>query len=250
MTCLKTLLCASAFAAAMAAGAAQAGVVLSDNFDGENGGVGASPYTGFANFTVTQGAVGLVENGAQQCAGGSGACVNLDASTSSINNTIQTAAFHYTTGAVVSISFDISGNQLGCCDADDQYYSGFRFTGPTTVDDFTSDGFNSGTQSAPGDILGFETGFPTFSNETWTTHTLSFVATNSGVVRAYFGSFSSDGEGPLLDNVSVSIDGGSGIGANGGGVPEPASWALMIAGFGLAGASLRQRRASRLSAAL
>ena len=29
----------------------------------------------------------------------------------------------------------------------------------------------------------------------------------------------------------------------GGGVPEPASWALMIAGFGLAGASLRRRRA-------
>jgi len=28
-----------------------------------------------------------------------------------------------------------------------------------------------------------------------------------------------------------------------GGVPEPASWALMIAGFGLAGASLRRRRA-------
>ena len=27
-----------------------------------------------------------------------------------------------------------------------------------------------------------------------------------------------------------------------GGVPEPASWALMIAGFGLAGAALRRRR--------
>ena len=27
-----------------------------------------------------------------------------------------------------------------------------------------------------------------------------------------------------------------------GGVPEPATWAMMIAGFGLAGASLRQRR--------
>ncbi|MBS0361220.1 MAG: PEPxxWA-CTERM sorting domain-containing protein [Proteobacteria bacterium] len=26
------------------------------------------------------------------------------------------------------------------------------------------------------------------------------------------------------------------------GVPEPASWALMIAGFGLAGATLRRRR--------
>ena len=31
-------------------------------------------------------------------------------------------------------------------------------------------------------------------------------------------------------------------GGAGGGVPEPASWALMIAGFGLAGAALRRRR--------
>ena len=30
-------------------------------------------------------------------------------------------------------------------------------------------------------------------------------------------------------------------GANGGGVPEPAAWALMIAGFGLAGSALRRR---------
>ena len=34
------------------------------------------------------------------------------------------------------------------------------------------------------------------------------------------------------------------LAAPGGGVPEPASWALMIAGFGLAGAALRRRRAT------
>jgi len=31
--------------------------------------------------------------------------------------------------------------------------------------------------------------------------------------------------------------------SKGGAVPEPAAWALMIAGFGLAGATLRRRRA-------
>ncbi len=35
----------------------------------------------------------------------------------------------------------------------------------------------------------------------------------------------------------------SAIGGRGGAVPEPATWAMMIAGFGLAGATLRRRRA-------
>jgi hypothetical protein len=39
-----------------------------------------------------------------------------------------------------------------------------------------------------------------------------------------------------LDDISLSVT------APGGGVPEPASWALMIAGFGLAGATLRRRQ--------
>ena len=33
-----------------------------------------------------------------------------------------------------------------------------------------------------------------------------------------------------------------------GGVPEPASWALMIGGFGLAGATLRRRRRTLVAA--
>jgi hypothetical protein len=39
------------------------------------------------------------------------------------------------------------------------------------------------------------------------------------------------GDGPILNNASV------------GGVPEPATWSLMIGGFALAGAALRRRRA-------
>jgi hypothetical protein len=43
---------------------------------------------------------------------------------------------------------------------------------------------------------------------------------------------SADNVGPLLDNVLVSQ------------VPEPSSWMLMIAGFGLVGYSARRRRVS------
>ena len=45
---------------------------------------------------------------------------------------------------------------------------------------------------------------------------------------------SADNIGPVLDNVLVS---------QAGGVPEPATWALLIAGFGMVGATMRRRRA-------
>lgn len=54
-----------------------------------------------------------------------------------------------------------------------------------------------------------------------------------------FGIFISSNSGPFtVDNVVYSRP------ASLGAVPEPASWALMIAGFGMAGAGLRRRRVS------
>ena len=52
---------------------------------------------------------------------------------------------------------------------------------------------------------------------------------------AIFDTFGGSSNTGYLDNFSIDTVPG--------GVPEPASWALMIAGFGLAGASLRRRRA-------
>ena len=47
----------------------------------------------------------------------------------------------------------------------------------------------------------------------------------------------------LPTGVTYSSASGVFLSATGGGVPEPATWTLMIAGFGIAGATLRQRRA-------
>jgi PEP-CTERM motif len=69
----------------------------------------------------------------------------------------------------------------------------------------------------------------------WGQLTGSFKATSAATVLSIQGTGS-----PTyvigLDDVSVTAVGG-------GAVPEPASWALMITGFGLAGATLRRRRA-------
>ncbi|MBT9472342.1 MAG: PEPxxWA-CTERM sorting domain-containing protein [Phenylobacterium sp.] len=40
--------------------------------------------------------------------------------------------------------------------------------------------------------------------------------------------------GPLLDNVSIGVSSA---------VPEPATWAMMIMGFGLVGSAMRRRQA-------
>jgi choice-of-anchor C domain-containing protein len=56
-----------------------------------------------------------------------------------------------------------------------------------------------------------------------TTSTYDFLLTFSSAEESPYG--------PALDNVSIS-----------GAVPEPATWAMMILGFGVVGASLRTRR--------
>ena len=57
--------------------------------------------------------------------------------------------------------------------------------------------------------------------------------------------FSNTSGGLVIDNVVVDV-----IAAGAGGVPEPATWALMILGFGAVGGAMRRRRrsASRLAA--
>jgi choice-of-anchor C domain-containing protein len=69
----------------------------------------------------------------------------------------------------------------------------------------------------------------------WTRYTYEFTATETTSTLFFTNTAGFTSGGIYLDNVSV-------IGPDPTAVPEPATWALMIAGFGLAGTALRQRR--------
>lgn len=87
--------------------------------------------------------------------------------------------------------------------------------------------------------------------------TLDFFNATGGLIQRVTvgtsGTFGFSREGGVADIAGVSVFTGDagGLGydnllydgqAAGGGVPEPASWAMMILGFGLAGAAVRRRR--------
>jgi hypothetical protein len=214
-------------------GAADASVLFTDGFAADSNGQNYLNFNDFSNWTVSGGAVDLVNqsNGynINDCPG---ACVDLAGSPGP--GEITSKAISFAGGAPVTVSFMVSGNQR---DLDtDGFYAAVNFL-PA----------NDGVANFISGPAGFNTGYLDMLNGTpWTesivgdrsyiTYSYWFIADHSGAFTMTFGAQNTPNNniGPLLDNVSVT-------GAPG--VPEPATWALMIGGFGLAGATLRRRRA-------
>lgn len=120
----------------------------------------------------------------------------------SISQTFDTVA-----GRAYTVSFDLGGN---------------GDSGPATKTlDVLATGGVLGSFSAPAS---------TRPNIDYTSFTYSFVASGASTTLSFL-STTNTAFGPILDNVAVS-----------GAVPEPATWGLMILGFGFIGGSLRQRR--------
>ena len=226
-TLVLTALAGFAFAAP-----ASAGVVYSNNFDAENGGNTQTNYNGFNGLTVTNGTVDLVRSGdfGIICAGGSGSCVDLDGSTGDSGLT-SSGSYAFASGDRVALSFDFSGNQRG--GGQDSFSLRFTFSGNTsgtygyTSANLGSTDFGpfSGTELSI-TISGINSGFPMGA------FTYYFDAGNGGNVSFSFQDNGNDNVGIIIDNVSLAV----------GAVPEPASWAMMIAGFGLLGSAVRRRR--------
>ena len=105
--------------------------------------------------------------------------------------------------------------------------------------------YGGGTELYDGPNINFVAHFNTADTlvDMGTAGALSFAHSGSTLtfgIRAYGGGWQGGGdEGWGIDSLSLTYDG-----RVGGVVPEPESWALMIAGLGLAGAALRSRRRS------
>lgn len=106
-------------------------------------------------------------------------------------------------------------------------YSGENTAGVTTVLDV-----KIGSQLSQFTIVGDSSGI---FKKPFTTVSLNYLATGLFTTIAFTISSSSQVgfNDPLVDGVSFALAGP--------GVPEPASWALMITGFGLVGAAMRRR---------
>jgi hypothetical protein len=220
---LKTAILATVLMGA--ATTANAAVLFSDNFDSYPAMLAITSSLG-TNWTVT-GNVDTVATinpyGIGACAG---ICLDLDGTTGP--GQILSKPIFFAAGKQVFITFDVSGNQRG--GSPDTFFFEGIFGAPLTYNVNVLTGFTFGNT---GIFTNASTGTYTESivaGRPYVTYTFGYIPTVAGSHQLRFGTTSADNIGPILDNVVVSQ------------VPEPASWAMLITGFGMVGLAARRRR--------
>ena len=211
--------------------AANSAVIFSDNFDSEAApGLNVLNYGGYANWTVTAGSVDLVAQvnpyGIANC---TGKCVDLAGTPGPGAITSKPIAF--SAGNRVDVSFSLSGNQR--TSATDSFTFSVAFapanagtaSGTSGPAAFIAPGWIDALNGTPyNEAIVGTTPFVTYSG--W------FIPVIAGTFQLTFagGGGGNANIGPILDNVLVTQ------------VPEPTTWAMLIAGFGLVGFAARRRR--------
>ena len=89
-------------------GTARATIILNDNFNTENGGVGVLNYAGFANWSVADGTVDLIGNGYFDFQPGNGLYVDMDGSTGNAGK--MTSSLFSLAAGNYQLSFELAGN--------------------------------------------------------------------------------------------------------------------------------------------
>jgi hypothetical protein len=219
-------------AASMLAFTAQANAdqVFFDGFESDAAGLS---LTNLTNFTVTGG--NTVDIVSAATAPGYGMSVtsnvvDLDGSPGPATLT-SNSSFGFGAGNKVTLSFDVSGSQRGGVD---DFLASIDFGSSTALSSWGAD-FGSGALVFDGlttnGLSMLNTGVQ--SADPFKTWSLFFTAAQAGSLKFSFKTTSQDNIGPLLDNVALDVTAA---------VPEPATWAMMIGGFALVGASMRRRK--------
>ncbi|MEI6418522.1 MAG: PEPxxWA-CTERM sorting domain-containing protein [Sphingomonadales bacterium] len=218
--------------------------VFSNNFDTDNAGVSALNFNGFTGLTpsaVTSPGnvpatpqVNLVHTGdgnGATCLSGGCMQINNPASTSTI---VKSLSFAFQPNYQYALTFDYLSNGNGY--AQFEYYMrvaqsdtfGTFGNGATIfADNFTTTGQYIG-------FAGYDYGYYATG---WKSARLAVNTTATGSAFVTIGLHGDYGaSSALVDNVRITS---MQLGAA---VPEPASWAMLIAGFGLAGGAMRRRR--------
>lgn len=227
-------LCLLGLAAMLVAHSATAQILLQDNFNTENGGNSSLNYAGFANWTAI-GQVDLVKSGdfGISCAGGVGACVDLDG-TSGPGTLRSVQNFAFSAGDLMRITFDISGSQrVGSAD---QFQLGFNFGGNLQLSSYLGLGGFSAVTSGPTTLSAFAAAVSINGAAPFVSWGFQFTAAQAGNVRYELGTSSADNIGPILDNILVERVTSRSV------VPEPSTWAMLGLGLSALGVAARRRR--------
>jgi choice-of-anchor C domain-containing protein len=217
----RNILGAAAFALVFVAGAANAATIVNGSFE-----LGTDPGAGFS--TETAGSIAItgwdVAGFGVDYIGGywqaSDGVRSIDLSGNNAGSVSQ--SFATTVGTTYTVNFDLSGNP----DAG----TGNKISVISISGSLPTVQIYDVLASNSRDAMNWQNYSYTFTAFA-TSSTLTFA---SAEYNPY---------GPALDNVSILESGGSGSF-----VPEPASWAMMVAGFGLVGLSARRRGVKTVTA--